>query len=182
MTRLSHYAFIFSLISTLLWKSGGNEVFLFCPISKISKANLWLNFPSLFWSSSSCFSRDLVVSVVLPISQNFYLIFVLFWRSSLSHVRLFATPWTVAHQAPLSMGFSRQEYISLLETTIYFSFPNTHLSWFCSQSLGIQPLPFPQLLLYFSLECVFSRLDFSAFSIIHSAQTSLFTSIFTLHE
>ena len=25
---------------------------------------------------------------------------------SLSHVRLFATPWTVAHQAPLSMGFS----------------------------------------------------------------------------
>ena len=25
---------------------------------------------------------------------------------------LFATPWTVAHQAPLSMGFSRQEYWS----------------------------------------------------------------------
>ena len=24
--------------------------------------------------------------------------------------RVFATPWTVAHQAPLSMGFSRQEY------------------------------------------------------------------------
>ena len=95
---------------------------------------------------------------------------------------LCVTPWTVARQAPLSMGFSRQEYISLLETTIYFSSPNTHLSWFCSQSLGIHPLPFPQLLLYFSLECVFSRLHFSAFSIIHSAQTSLFTSIFTLHE
>ena len=31
---------------------------------------------------------------------------------SLSHVRLFATPWTVAHQAPLSMGFSSQEYWS----------------------------------------------------------------------
>ena len=31
---------------------------------------------------------------------------------SLSHVRLFATPWTVACQAPLSMGFSRQEYWS----------------------------------------------------------------------
>ena len=28
---------------------------------------------------------------------------------SLSRVRLFATPWTVAYQAPLSMGFSRQE-------------------------------------------------------------------------
>ena len=30
----------------------------------------------------------------------------------LSHVQLFATPWTVAHQAPLSMEFSRQEYWS----------------------------------------------------------------------
>ena len=32
--------------------------------------------------------------------------------NSLSHVRLFATPWTVAYQASLSMGFSRQEYWS----------------------------------------------------------------------
>ena len=31
---------------------------------------------------------------------------------SLIRVRLFATPWTVAHQAPLFMGFSRQEYWS----------------------------------------------------------------------
>ena len=30
----------------------------------------------------------------------------------LSCVQLFATPWTVAHQAPLSMEFSRQEYWS----------------------------------------------------------------------
>ena len=31
---------------------------------------------------------------------------------SFSRVRLFATPWTVAHQAPPSMDFSRQEYWS----------------------------------------------------------------------
>ena len=31
---------------------------------------------------------------------------------SLSRARLLATPWTAAHQAPLSMGFSRQEYWS----------------------------------------------------------------------
>ena len=31
---------------------------------------------------------------------------------SLSHVQLLVTPWTVAHQAPPSMGFSRQEYWS----------------------------------------------------------------------
>ena len=31
---------------------------------------------------------------------------------SLSCVRFFATPWTVHHQAPASMGFPRQEYWS----------------------------------------------------------------------
>ena len=30
----------------------------------------------------------------------------------LSHVQFFAAPWTAAHQAPPSMGFSRQEYWS----------------------------------------------------------------------
>ena len=32
--------------------------------------------------------------------------------SRFSHVRLCAALWTAAHQAPLSMGFSRQEYSS----------------------------------------------------------------------
>ena len=32
----------------------------------------------------------------------------------LTHIQLFASPWTVAHQTPLSMGFSRQEYWSRL--------------------------------------------------------------------
>ena len=31
---------------------------------------------------------------------------------SLSHVQFFANPWTVSLQAPLSMGFTRQEYWS----------------------------------------------------------------------
>ena len=35
-----------------------------------------------------------------------------FQVQSLSPVQLFATPWTVAHQSPLSMGFSRHEYWS----------------------------------------------------------------------
>jgi len=53
---------------------------------------------------------------------------------SLSRVRLLATPWTAAYQAPLSMGFSRQEYWSglplpslfilaiLIQTLIMFSY------------------------------------------------------------
>ena len=43
---------------------------------------------------------------------------------SLSCVWLFATPWTVAHQAPLSMGFSRQEYWNGLPCPLPGDLPN----------------------------------------------------------
>ena len=42
----------------------------------------------------------------------------------LSRVRLFVTPWTVDHQAPLSMGFSRQEYWSGLPFPSLRDLPN----------------------------------------------------------
>ena len=42
--------------------------------------------------------------------------FITFWWvvyvQSLSHAQLFAVPWTVAHQVPLSLEFSHQEYWS----------------------------------------------------------------------
>ena len=44
--------------------------------------------------------------------------------SSLSHVQLLATPWTVGHQAPLSMKFPRQEYWSGLPFPSPEDFPN----------------------------------------------------------
>ena len=44
---------------------------------------------------------------------------------SLSHVRLFATQWTVAYQAPPSMGFSRQEYWSGLPFPSPGDLPNS---------------------------------------------------------
>ena len=43
---------------------------------------------------------------------------------SLSCVRLFVTPWTIAYQAPLSMGFSRQEYWSGLPFSSPGDLPN----------------------------------------------------------
>ena len=46
---------------------------------------------------------------------------------SLSRVRLFATPWTVARQAPLSMGFSRQEYWSGLPFPSPEDLPNPEI-------------------------------------------------------
>ena len=53
---------------------------------------------------------------------------------SLSHVQLFATPWTIAHQAPLFVGFSRQEYWSGLSFPLPGDLPNP----------GINPM-FPAL-------------------------------------
>ena len=43
---------------------------------------------------------------------------------SLHLVQLFVTPWIVAHQAPLSMGFSRQEYWSGLPFSSPADLPN----------------------------------------------------------
>ena len=45
----------------------------------------------------------------------------------LSRVRLFVTPWTVAHQAPPSVEFSRQEYWSGLPFTSPGDFPNQRI-------------------------------------------------------
>ena len=42
----------------------------------------------------------------------------------LSHVQLFVSPWTVAHQAPLSMGILRQEYWSGLPCPPSGDLPN----------------------------------------------------------
>ena len=41
-----------------------------------------------------------------------YPLYVQFSTCRQSRVRLSVTPWTIAHQAPLSMEFSRQEYLS----------------------------------------------------------------------
>ena len=51
-------------------------------------------FQGLFWS---------LVCLCVHVCVHMYV---------LSHVQLFVTPWTVARQAPLSMGFPRQEYWS----------------------------------------------------------------------
>ena len=57
--------------------------------------------------SASCMCRAHSRHLVSGNSQALDLI-----MSVLSRVQLFATLWTVAHQAPPSMGFSRQEYWS----------------------------------------------------------------------
>ena len=56
---------------------------------------------------------------------------------SLSRVRLFETPWTVAHQAPLSMGFSRQEYWSGLPFPYTCIYMHTHTHTYIYTALCI---------------------------------------------
>ena len=59
---------------------------------------------------------------------------------SLSHVRLFVTAWTAAHQAPLSMEFSRQEYWSGLPCPAPGDLSNPG---FKSRSLALQANSLP---------------------------------------
>ena len=54
---------------------------------------------------------------------------------SVSRVQLFVTPWTVAHQAPPSMGFSRQEYWSGLPFPSPGDLPNPGIK---PRSLSLQ--------------------------------------------
>ena len=65
----------------------------------------------------------------------------------LSPVRLFVTPWTVAHQAPLSVGFPRQEYWSGLPFPSPGDLPHpgteTHLLHWQVDSLPLSHLGSP---------------------------------------
>ena len=61
----------------------------------------------------------------------------------LSRVQLFATPWSVGHQAPLSMGFSRQEYWSGLPFPPpgYLPKPGSKPTSLASPALQVDSLP-----------------------------------------
>ena len=56
----------------------------------------------------------------------------------LSHVQLFVTPWTVAHQAPLSTGFFRQEYSSGLLIPSLEALPDPGIEAVSPASLALQ--------------------------------------------
>ena len=49
----------------------------------------------------------------------------------ISHIQLFATPWTIAHQAPLFMGFPRQEYWSELPFPSPWDLPDPEIKSTC---------------------------------------------------
>ena len=55
-------------------------------------------------------------------------VFITSHACMLSHVRVFVTPWTVALQAPLSLGFSRQEYCWSCHFLLQGIFPTQRLN------------------------------------------------------
>ena len=75
------------------------------------------------------------------------------WVCVLSWVELFETPWTVAHQAPLPMGFPRQEYQSGLPFLPQGIFPtkgsNLHLLHWQVDSLPLSHQGSPPFFLFF---------------------------------
>jgi len=67
------------------------------------------------WWATVCGVSELDRTEQLTLSLSHIktiILWMLLTLSCFSHVLLFVTPWTVAHQAPLSMGFSSQEYRS----------------------------------------------------------------------
>ena len=58
----------------------------------------------------------------------------------LSRIQLFVTLWTIAHQASLSMGFSRQEYWSELPFPLSGDLPNTGIEPKSPMSLALQQI------------------------------------------
>ena len=56
------------------------------------------------------FGQVTISEALFPAFSNFILLCPLM----LCRVGLFVTPWTIAHQSSLSVGFSRQEYWSVL--------------------------------------------------------------------
>ena len=89
------------------------------------------------------------------------------WKAkvkSLSRVRLLATPWTAAYQAPPSVGFSRQEYWSGLPlpsppvNTTFTWLPGITLTWFSSASWASLLLVTPHSFLFILFMLISSSL------------------------
>ena len=95
------------IISTLnSWISPLNVIFSSSPFQ-------WVAPPSTQWSKPELFLLPLLQSSFLTYHQVpvIYLL-VCMCAKLLQSCLLFVTIWAIAHQAPLSMGFSRQEYWS----------------------------------------------------------------------
>ena len=93
----------------------------------------------LVWAHSYLPVRDYwwfnVLILVLIIFSKISIVLLLL-LSRFSRVRLPATPWTAAHQAPPSMGFSRPEYWSGVPLPLFYKWFHITLFWKENTSLN----------------------------------------------
>ena len=116
-TALTRQTFV-SKVTSLLFNMLSRLVIAFLPRSKCLFIS-WLQSPSAVILEPKKIKSVTISIVSLSIchgvmgpSPPLALFIVKVKVKSLSRVRLIATPWTVAYQAPPTMGFSRQEYWS----------------------------------------------------------------------
>ena len=131
--------------------------------TSLHKRNFYKARNSSELTGSSCFLWLFTFYVSLKNCVCFYescLVVQFCVLSCFSCVRLFMTPWTVAHQALLSMGFSEQEYwsgllcpppgdlpdlgiesVSLMSPALGGRFFTTSATWEAHPGVGWAPLP-----------------------------------------
>ena len=91
------------------------------------------------------------------IYEYLHFIYMCVHAKSLSHVWLLATPWTIAHQAPLSMGFYRKEHWSGLP----FPFPMKGRWWsYLTKSDNMRYYPRIGGVFGYKSECIMTILFF----------------------
>ena len=92
-----------------------------------------------------------------------------------------ATSWTVAYQAPLPMGFSRQEYWSSFQLAICFIHSYIHISTLLSQFVWPSPSPAVSMKLHSmfeSLSCPTNRFIIFLVSIYTTHWYTIFVFLF----
>ena len=93
------------------------EVTASCREGKKKKGSIWTNQPCILFSQTGAETThdtmDTPYKAHRKIREQWVTLMAMLWCTVLSHVQLFATLWTVVHQAPLSMWFSRQEQFAL---------------------------------------------------------------------
>ena len=109
-----------------------------CLLLQVFLDGLWLSHKK-GQNIVKCSNVDLAIIILSEVSQTekdkYHMISLIcgLWNtvqvllSRFSRVRLFVTPWTVAHQDSLSMGFSRQEYWSGLPLSTLRDLPDPGL-------------------------------------------------------
>ena len=127
----------------------------------------------LLWYMIECFKTSIKVILDDSVVQLYVCLFV----PSLSHVRLFMTPWTVARQASLSFTIP-QSFLKLM--SIELKIPSNHLILCCF--LLLLPSIFPSIRVFSNKSALCIRwpkywsFNFSSFS-LHTL-TNLLESLF----